>query len=107
VSAAENFATMLVDTSRVTVVGRQSAGTNGNITGVQLPGAFAFTGMEVVHTDGSTFHGIGILPDVEVAPEAGDLRDGRDTTLEAAIAVLRGEYRSTASESASESEQPE
>jgi hypothetical protein len=109
VSAAENFSTMLVDGSRVTVVGRQSAGTNGNITGVQLPGAFAFafTGMDVVHVDGSTFHGIGILPDVEVAPEAGALRDGRDAALEAAIAVLRGEYHSAKLDSARESEQPE
>ncbi|WP_437836060.1 S41 family peptidase [Sorangium sp. So ce1153] len=46
-SAAEHFSLALVDANRVTVVGRGTAGTDGNITGVQLPGQFAlsFTGM--------------------------------------------------------------
>ena len=79
---------MLVDAGRVTVVGRTSAGTNGNITGIQLPGAFAlsFTGMEVLHADGAPFHGIGIVPDVEVLLDAVSLRDGHDPELETAIA---------------------
>jgi len=90
VSAAENFSTMLVDAKRVTVVGRRSAGTNGNITGIQLPGAFAFsfTGMEVLHVDGSTFHGIGIVPNSEVQPKASDFRDGIDRDLQKAIELL-------------------
>lgn len=91
VSAAENFSTILVDVGRVTVVGRQSAGTNGNITGVQVPGAFgfSFTGMEVLHNDRSTFHGIGILPDVEVGPQAADFPSGLDRELMKAIEVLQ------------------
>jgi C-terminal processing protease CtpA/Prc len=90
VSAAENFSTMLVDAGVVTVVGRNSAATNGNITGVQLPGGFemSFTGMEVLHADGADFHGIGIVPDVAVDLSAADFRDGVDPELEAAIAVL-------------------
>ena len=90
VSAAENFSTMLVDAGRVTVVGRTSAGTNGNITGVQLPGAFAmsYTGMTVLHADGSPFHGIGIVPDVPVVLDAAAFRDGIDPELQAAIAAL-------------------
>lgn len=90
VSAAENFSTMLVGAKRVTVVGRQSAGTNGNITGIQLPGAFAFsfTGMEVLHVDGSTFHGIGIVPNSEVQPKASDFREGIDRDLQKAIEIL-------------------
>jgi hypothetical protein len=90
VSAAENFSTMLVDAGVVTVVGRSSAATNGNITGVQLPSGFAmsFTGMEVLHADGSDFHGIGIVPDVPVQLSAADFRDGIDPELEAAIGVL-------------------
>jgi C-terminal processing protease CtpA/Prc len=87
VSAAENFATILVDAERVTVVGRPSAGTNGNITGVQLPGAFAltFTGMEVLFPDGGRFHGVGIQPDVLVTPTPADIRDGVDPVLLAAL----------------------
>ena len=89
VSAAENFSIMLVDTQRVTVIGQQSAATNGNITGVQLPGhfGFSFTGMEVLHADAakSVFHGIGIVPDIEVPLLAQDFADGTDAELLAAI----------------------
>jgi C-terminal processing protease CtpA/Prc len=92
VSAAENFSTMLVGADAVTVIGRNSAGTNGNITGLVLPGGmyFTFTGMEVQYPDGSTFHGVGIVPDVEVVPTAADLRDGRDAEIEAAITWIHG-----------------
>src|SRR5262249_26018360 len=67
-SAAENFVQMLVGAHRVTVVGQPSAGTNGNITGLQLPGGFGFTytGMEVLNPDGGRFDGVGIKPDVYV-----------------------------------------
>ncbi|MFZ5481379.1 MAG: S41 family peptidase [Myxococcota bacterium] len=90
VSAAENFSTMLVGAGAVTVVGRQSAGTNGNITGVRVPGelGLSFTGMEVLYPDGSTFHGVGIVPDVEVDRTAADLRDDVDVDLAAALALL-------------------
>ncbi len=92
VSAAENFSTMLVDAGRVTVMGRRSAGTNGNITGVQLPGGFAFTftGMEVRHADAehSQFHAIGIAPAVESVLTAQDFRDGIDRELEDAVSYL-------------------
>lgn len=93
VSAAENFSTMLVDAGRVTVIGRQSAGTNGNITGVQLPGLYAlsFTGMEVLHANAekSVFHGVGIVPDMEVPLSPSDFAAGDDPELNAAIAYLQ------------------
>mgnify|MGYP006202960503 CR=1 FL=1 len=90
VSAAENLSMMLVDAERVTVVGRRSAATNGNITGVQLPSGlgFTFTGMEVRHADGADFHTIGILPQVEATLTAGDLSAGIDPELDAAIDAL-------------------
>jgi C-terminal processing protease CtpA/Prc len=34
--------------------------------------------------DGSPFEGVGIRPDVEVAPSVDDIRAGRDVVLEAA-----------------------
>lgn len=92
VSAAENFSIMLVDAGRVKVFGRQSAATNGNITGVEAPGAFgfSFTGMEVRHADAqkSVFHGIGIVPEVESQLTAAAFRDGIDPELEDAVAWL-------------------
>lgn len=91
ISAAENFSMMLVGAHRVRVVGRRSAGTNGDITLLRLPGngAFIFTGMEVLMPDHSPFHGIGIVPDVEVLPTAEDFAAGRDPELLKAIEVLR------------------
>lgn len=91
VSAAENFLTILVNAGRPTaIVGRPSAGTNGNITGLQLPGGFGFcmTGMEVLFADGSPFQGVGIQPDIEVELKAADFRDQRDPELQAALALL-------------------
>ncbi|WP_394842404.1 S41 family peptidase [Pendulispora brunnea] len=92
ISAAENFSIMLVDAKRLTaIVGRRSAGTNGNITTLFLPGAFSFTftGMEILHTDRSRFHGIGIVPDIEVTLNAQDFQQGIDPELARAIDVLR------------------
>lgn len=90
VSAAENFSMMLWDDENITVVGQQSAGTNGNITATYLPGGyyFYFTGMRVLNPDGSELHGVGIPLDVEVAPTPEDYAAGIDPELEAAISVL-------------------
>ncbi|MCP3165682.1 S41 family peptidase [Myxococcus qinghaiensis] len=91
VSAAENFSIMLKGAQRVTVVGRRSAGTNGNITYLLLPGLMSacFTSMEVLHQNRERFHGIGIVPDIEVAPTASDIATGRDPELLRAIEYLR------------------
>ncbi|QSQ12496.1 S41 family peptidase [Myxococcus landrumensis] len=91
VSAAENFSMMLTGARRVTVIGRRSAGTNGNITQLMLPGRMTamFTCMEMLNTDRSRFHGVGIVPDIEVAPTALDLSTGNDPELRRAIAFLR------------------
>lgn len=91
ISAAENFSMMLVGANRVRVVGRRTAGTNGNITRLRLQGGFwfYFTGMEVLYPDGSTFHGVGIVPEVEVAPSLEDLAAERDPELLKAIELLK------------------
>ena len=92
VSAAEDFGAMLTGAHRVTLIGRQSAGTNGNVTGVQLPGAvgLSFTGMEVRNVDGSVFHGVGFVPQINVTYTVQDIVTNRDRDLEAAIQYLQG-----------------
>jgi hypothetical protein len=89
-SQSEHLISFLVN-GKAKLVGRPTSGANGNITGAQLAGGFAvtFTGMEVRHTDGRRFHGIGHVPDVVAEPTAEDLRSGKDTVLEAAIAAIR------------------
>ncbi len=89
-SAAEDFSMNLVDAKRVTVIGEQTAGTDGTITGVQLPGSFAFTftGMEIFHADGSPFRQIGIIPQIIVKEKPEDYATGTDRVLQKAIEVL-------------------
>ncbi|NMO17399.1 peptidase S41 [Pyxidicoccus fallax] len=90
-SRAEVVATTLAAAGRVTVVGRQTAGTNGDIARLFLPGVvtMSFTGLEVLFPDRSRFHGVGVLPDIEAAPTAADIAEGRDTELLRAIQFLQ------------------
>ncbi len=72
------------------IVGETTAGTNGNINIVQLPGGYrvVFTGMKVLKHDGSRHHGVGIAPTVPVSPTLAGIGEGRDEQLEKAIEVL-------------------
>lgn len=91
ISAAEDFSLLLVDAHRpVHVVGQQSAGTDGNVTVLTLPGLFGFefTGVKITHADGSRFHGVGIVPDIVVTPTPQDFAAHRDPELLAAISAL-------------------
>ena len=90
VSAAECFAQMVMNLDNVTVVGQQSASTNGTITNAWLPGRWqvTFTGMKLTNSDGSDFHGIGVVPDIEVTPTPADFAAGVDPELMEALAVL-------------------
>lgn len=90
VSFSDDMAIMLSYPGRVKVVGRTSAGTTGSVTGLLLPGNFAFflTGMEARFPDGSVHFGKGVTPSVPVAPTIADLAMGRDSDLLAAIAAL-------------------
>ncbi|AGC45242.1 peptidase, S41 family protein [Myxococcus stipitatus DSM 14675] len=91
VSASEDFSMVLTGARRVKVVGRRSAGTNGVVARLLMPGGMLawFTGMEMLFPDRSTFHGVGIVPDIESTPTAVDLAAGRDTELLRAIEYLR------------------
>jgi C-terminal processing protease CtpA/Prc len=75
------------------IVGRPTAGTNGNVnTSTRLPGGYLvyWTGMKVLKHDGSRHHGVGIRPTVPVARTIAGIADGRDEVLEKAIAVVEG-----------------
>lgn len=90
-SSAEHWTSFFRSKKRGTIVGGKTSGANGTATGLVLPGGFgfSFTGMVVQHTDGSAFHAHGHTPDIEIAPTAADLRDGKDTVLLRALAELR------------------
>ena len=90
VSAAECFAQMVMGLENVTVIGQQSASTNGTITNAWLPGQLqiTFTGMRLTNPDGSEFHGIGVVPDIEVTADPADFAAGIDPELQEALDAL-------------------
>lgn len=91
-SYAEDLIMILEARHDLTIVGRQTAGSNGNITTTLLPGGLgmAFTGMQVRFSDGNPFHGIGIVADHPSAPSRADAKAGIDRELVDGIAAVRG-----------------
>ncbi len=73
-----------------TIVGETTAGTNGNMNSIELPGGytFGFTGMKVLKHDGSPHHGVGIIPDVPVKRTIKGIREKRDEYLEKALEII-------------------
>lgn len=74
-----------------TIVGSNTAGANGNVLPLILPGGFTsiYTGMRVIGPDGNPFHGEGIEPDVRVTPTLASIKAGRDAVLERALELLQ------------------
>lgn len=72
-------------------VGSPSAGANGDVTNLSLPGGLivGFTGHDVRHADGRRLQRVGLVPDVPVRPTLAGLRQGRDEVLERALEVLK------------------
>jgi len=73
-------------------IGSQTAGANGDVTFLTVPGALAvrFSGHDVRHADGRQLQRVGLIPDVEVAPTLQGIREGRDEVLERAVRWLDG-----------------
>jgi C-terminal processing protease CtpA/Prc len=69
------------------IVGEPTAGTNGNVNIITLPGGFtiSYTGMKVLKHDGSQHHGIGIIPTVPAHRTAAGVAAGKDEMLDKAI----------------------
>lgn len=95
-SAAE-YSTMLMQaSSRVVVVGSQTAGADGNVVQLSLPGGLAvtFSGLGVYYPDRRVTQGLGVHRDLTVHPTIQGLRDGVDEVLEAGVRhVLRRPFR--------------
>ncbi|HEY8090523.1 MAG TPA: S41 family peptidase [Polyangiaceae bacterium] len=72
-------------------VGSQTAGANGDVTNLSLPGGLyvSFSGHDVRHADGRQLQRVGLVPDVEVHPTLEALRTGRDEVLDRARELLR------------------
>jgi carboxyl-terminal processing protease len=86
------FTTMALQTiQRSRVFGSQTAGADGNITYLALPGGITtiFTGLGVYYPDGRPTQRIGIVPDIEVKPTLAAFLEGRDEVMERALEYVR------------------
>jgi C-terminal processing protease CtpA/Prc len=86
-SQAEYAAMALRSSPNAIVLGSTTAGTDGIISQILLPGGLStwITGIGVFYPDGAPTQRIGIHLDVEVHPTVGGIRAGRDEILESAI----------------------
>jgi C-terminal processing protease CtpA/Prc len=74
------------------VIGGTTAGADGNVSGIPLPGRLQsmISGIGVFHPDHTPTQRIGIVPDIFVRPTIAGIRAGRDEVLEAAIHQIVG-----------------
>jgi len=86
-SQAEYTAMALRAAPQAQVVGSTTAGADGNVSILPLPGGRSTTisGIGVFYPDKSPTQRLGIVPDVVVRPSIAGIRAGRDEVLEAAV----------------------
>jgi C-terminal processing protease CtpA/Prc len=77
---------------QATVVGSTTAGADGNVSPIPLPGGLRslISGIGVFYPDKRPTQRIGIVPDVEVRPTIAGIRAGRDEVLETAVRQILG-----------------
>ncbi len=92
VSQAEYTAMALRAAPGAIVVGSTTAGADGNVSAIPLPGGLntMISGMGVFYPDHRPTQRIGIVPDVEAKPTIADIKTGRDEALEKAIRQIVG-----------------
>ena len=86
-SHAEFTAMALQAAPSAAVVGSMTAGADGNISKIPLPGGLSvwLSGIGIYYPDGTATQRVGIKVDVVVRPTLTDIRQGRDPVIEAAI----------------------
>jgi C-terminal processing protease CtpA/Prc len=91
ISSAESFMSFIKHYNLAKIVGQPTAGTNGSVNTMVLPGGYYFrwTGMKVVKHDGFQHFLIGIQPTIPVKKTIKGVREGKDEFLEKAIEVLK------------------
>ncbi|HEU0034573.1 MAG TPA: S41 family peptidase [Kofleriaceae bacterium] len=90
ISQAEHTCLFLQEAAGATFVGSPTAGANGDVTVLRLPGGLrmGFTGQEVRHVDGKQLQQVGIQPHLAIRPTLAGIRAGKDEVLDRALAYL-------------------
>ena len=91
-SQAEYTTMAFRSSPRATVIGSTTAGADGNVSPIPLPGGFRslISGIGVFYPDKKPTQRVGIIPNREVKPTIAGIRAGRDEVLEAAIREIVG-----------------
>lgn len=78
---------------RTTVIGSTTAGADGNVSSIILPGNIytMISGIGVYYPDGRETQRIGIVPDIEMKPTIEGVRAGKDELLDKAIEIINRE----------------
>ena len=91
-SQAEYTAMALRAGPQAVVVGSMTAGADGNVSPIPLPGGLRtmISGIGVFYPDKTPTQRVGIVPDIVVTPTIDGIREGRDEVLEAALRHILG-----------------
>jgi C-terminal processing protease CtpA/Prc len=91
-SQAEYTTMAFRSSPRALVVGSTTAGADGNVSPIPLPGGVStlISGIGVFYPDRSPTQRVGIIPDLEVRPTIQGIREGRDEVLEAGVSQALG-----------------
>jgi C-terminal processing protease CtpA/Prc len=91
-SQAEYTTMAFRSASQAMVVGSTTAGADGNVSQVSLPGGLStmISGIGVFYPDKKPTQRVGIVPDVEVRPTIAGIRAGRDEIVEEALRQILG-----------------
>lgn len=86
------YTTMAFQSSpNVKVIGSQTAGADGNVSTIVLPGGISswISGIGVFYPDGTPTQRVGVKIDYPIKPTVKGIRDGKDELLEKAMELLK------------------
>ncbi|RBQ07821.1 S41 family peptidase [Pedobacter miscanthi] len=91
ISASESLLGLIKDFKLGTIIGEETAGTNGDVNIAYLPGNLIvyFSGMLFKNSDGSKHHLNGVLPDIHVGQSRKSIENREDLVLKKAFQVIR------------------
>jgi C-terminal processing protease CtpA/Prc len=87
------YTTMAFQSSpNVTVIGSTTAGADGNVSTIMLPGGIqtAISGIGVLYPDGTESQRVGVKIDKVVKPTIAGIKAGKDELLQEAVRVIEG-----------------
>ena len=92
-SQAEYTAMAFRAGDNTTIVGSTTAGADGNVSTIILPGGLRtmISGIGVYYPNGGKTQRIGIVPDIEVNPTINGIKNGKDELIEKAIEIILSE----------------